>query len=730
MPTILEGVITNITFQNDDNGYTVLQLQTDGELKPVTCVGTMPTVSQGESLKAHGSWERHRSFGRQFNVERYEIVRPTTFSGIEQLLGSGLIAGIGPARARTIVERFGLATLDILDNSSDRLLEVRGIGPKTLANIREAWQRQRHIRDLVLFLQEWGVSAAPGLAARIYKVYGPAAKEKISSDPYALLDDVWGIGFIKADRIAQKMGFTHDSCKRIRAGIMYVLTEAAASEGHSFLPEENLIEKAAELLNVPKELTVYALDHTVTGNQLVRENDRIFLPSYYQAEERVAELLREKIARLIPEKANRHPHSTIEQWLADYRQRIGWQEDAGQTEAILAAVTQPIMLLTGGPGTGKTTILQVVVSYFRSEQKLVALAAPTGRAAQRMGSLAGLRAQTIHRLLEFKGGQFLRNEKNPVAADVLIIDEMSMIDILLMRSLLSAIMPSTSIIFVGDNNQLPSVGAGNVLADLIACRHIPHVHLTTIFRQAASSRIVTAAHEIIDGRVPVFTNAQYDNCFFIVQNDPLACVETIVDLVTRRLPARYGFDPIVDIQVLSPMHKGPLGTANLTARLQQELIIGPDKNKLQGASKFFLGDKVLQIRNNYDLGVFNGDIGIVRAVDEEGCVSVSFDGVLVHYAPKELDEIVAAYCMSVHKSQGCEFKAVIVPLVTQHYILLQRNLIYTALTRARQLCILVGTLKALSIAVNNNQSIRRYSSLAERLAPPKGHLETRQRELF
>ncbi|MGA2506374.1 MAG: ATP-dependent RecD-like DNA helicase, partial [Chitinispirillaceae bacterium] len=606
-----------------------------------------------------------------------------------------------------------VTTLDILDKTPDRLTEVRGIGQKTLVKIKETWQRQRHIRDLAIFLQEWGVSVS--LAARIYKVYGPTSKERISSDPYSLLDDVWGIGFIKADWIAQKIGFKHDSYKRIRAGIMHALADAAASDGHSFLPADALIERAVQLLNVPKELVVYALDHTITGNQLIREDNRVYLPVYYRAEEKIAEVLREKIDSVTAKRADKNLQNTIERWLADYRHKAGWQADPGQIEAVTTAVSQPMVLLTGGPGTGKTTILQVIVSFFRSNHKVVALGAPTGRAAQRMGTLAGLRAQTIHRLLEFKGGSFLRNESNPVEADVLIIDEMSMIDLLLMRSLLVAVKPSTSLIFVGDDNQLPSVGAGNVLADLIASNRIPHVHLTTVFRQAASSRIVTAAHEIMNGTVPVFSNAQTDNCFFIVRDDPVDCVETIIDLVARRLPARYGFDPVSDIQVLSPMHKGPLGTHNLTTALQKELI-GGSKKSPPGPTFFSQGDKVLQIRNNYDRGVFNGDIGIVTAIDEEGCVSVNFDGTIVCYDPKDLDELVPAYCMSIHKSQGCEFKAIVVPLVTQHYILLQRNLVYTALTRARELCVFVGTRKALSIAVRNDQAIRRYSFLAERLS--------------
>jgi exodeoxyribonuclease V alpha subunit len=713
----LEGVVSDLTFQNDDTGYTVLQLQTDGAVKPVTCVGTMPTVSAGESLKVQGSWERHRRFGEQFVVERYEIVRPTTTDGIKRLLGSGLIASIGPVRAQLIVDRFGTATLDILDTAIDRLRGVHGIGPKTLDKIKGAWERQRHVRDLVLFLQEWGVSVT--LAARIYKVYGAASKEKISGDPYALLDDVWGIGFVKADRIAQKMGFKHDSYKRIRAGILYALADAASGDGHSFLPADELLARVAEILGVQKDLAVFALDQTVAANQLVREEERVFLPAYFYAEKKIAELLQIKIASLSSAGPDQPLQNSIRQWLDNYHIKTGWQADPKQVEAIVAAAAQPVFLLTGGPGTGKTTILQAVVSYFRTTRKHVALAAPTGRAAQRMGSLAGLAAQTIHRLLEFKGRVFLRNEKNPIDADVLIIDETSMIDLQLMRSLLAAVKPSTSLVFVGDQNQLPSVGAGNVLADLIACRRVPHVHLTTIFRQAASSRIVTAAHEIMNGTVPEFTNAQTDNCFFIVQDDPAACVETIVDLVARRLPARYGLDPIADIQVLSPMHKGPLGTQNLTAELQKTLI-GADRKKVIDNKNIFTGDKVLQLRNNYDRGVFNGDIGMVTAVDEEGRVSVDYDGTVVHYDTDELDEIVPAYCMSIHKSQGCEFKAVVIPLSTQHFILLQRNLLYTALTRARQLCVFVGTRKALSIAVHTAAAIKRHSSLAERLSRAAG----------
>jgi exodeoxyribonuclease V alpha subunit len=715
MTTTLKGIVAEITFQNDDNGYTVLQLSTSDSPKPCTCTGAMPTIAAGESVLLHGAWTNHRRFGAQFEVERYEIVRPTTKEGIALLLGSGLVAGIGPVRAEQIVQCFGLATLDVLDNDPGRLGEVRGIGAKTLEKIKDAWQRQRHIRDLMLFLQEIGVSV--GLAARIYKVYGPQAREKISGDPYALLDDVWGVGFVKADAVAQKMGFTHDSYKRIRAGIAYMLADAASGNGHSFLPADALVHNAAVLLGVNDELVVFALDHAAQAGLVVREEDRVYLPRYFHAENYVAKRLLEKIDAA--EGKTTGPSVTvIEKWLDDYRRANGWQGDPKQLSAVSMALTNPLFLLTGGPGTGKTTILQVIVSYLRGERRAIVLAAPTGRAAQRMGTLAGLRAQTIHRLLEFRGGAsgyaFNRNEANPIEADVLIIDEMSMIDIVLMRNLLAAVKPATALVFVGDSNQLPSVGAGNVLADLIAGECIPHVNLTTVFRQAASSRIVTAAHEIIGGTVPVFTNAQSDNCFFVAEDEPERCAQTIVDLVARRLPARYHLDPVGDIQVLSPMHKGPLGTQNLSLLLQRELNASTRKIT-RGATSFFTGDKVLQLRNNYDLGVYNGDIGIIKEIDEDSGLSVDFDGMEVRYDVKDLDELAPAYCMSIHKSQGSEFKAVVIPLSTQHYILLQRNLLYTGITRARELCVLVGTHKALSIAVKNNQAIERYSHLGKRL---------------
>ncbi len=689
----------------------VVQLKVESAKNSYTCVGVMPNVVAGESVRFHGEWETHKRFGPQFNVKRYELVRPSTLEGIELLLGSGFISNIGPVRSKAIIEKFGYDTLNILDKEPKKLMEVPGIGRKMMERIAESWQQHSQLRHLMLFLQDYGVSV--NLAQKIYKTWGEEAQAKISENPYSLIDDVWGVGFIKADAIAQKMGFSHDSFKRIRAGLVYVLQEAA-NDGHSYLPLPELVRKSAELLGVKEELVIYSLDHVIKTGILIKDEDCIYLPRYFHAEKYIAENL---LSRKFPANVQVEENE-LENWLINYQKKHNFHPDPLQLKAIRQAISNPLFILTGGPGTGKTTILQVIVSFFREKHNLIALAAPTGRAAQRMGSVAGLTAKTIHRLLEFKGGasgnDFARDENNPVEADVIILDEMSMVDVILMRRFISAVKKDTRLIMVGDFHQLPSVGAGNVLSDLIESGFIPHVHLKTIFRQAAASRIVTAAHEIISGIVPYFLNSKDENCFFLQQQEPQQCVELIVDLVSRRLPTRYNLNPIVDIQVLSPMHKGFLGTQNLNKVLQKELN-GQTRCITHGENSFFLGDKVMQIRNNYDLGVFNGDIGRVVEINDDQGLCIDFDGNRVEYKRKELDELVAAYCISIHKSQGCEFKAVIIPVSTQHYIMLQRNLIYTALTRAKQLCVFVGTIQALEIAVKNNEALKRYSQLSCRL---------------
>jgi exodeoxyribonuclease V alpha subunit len=712
----LLGIVTDITYQNEENGFTVLRLQAEHDESCHTCVGMMPTVDRGMAVSVAGCWETAPRYGPQFRVESYQLVRPTTLKGIQLLLSSGLISNIGPHRAEKIISHFGIDTLQVLDSTPQRLTEVSGIGKKTLQKIIEGWQRERHLRDLMLFLQDFGVSL--NLISKIYRTYGDTAREVISANPYALIDDIWGVGFRRADAIAQKMGFAHDSYRRIRAGIVHVLQESAG-EGHSYLPRGELLAKASELLQAAQEQVVFSLDNTVAQKTIIREEDRLYLPRYYHAECAVAERLREQIRVHSRPVEGAGDRESVAQWLQEYCRRSAWQADPVQAAAIETAICRGLLLLTGGPGTGKTTTLQAIVSFYRERGVRIALAAPTGRAAQRMGTVAGLGAKTIHRLLEFrplKGGMsFGRNRERPLEAEVVILDEVSMVDLLLMRNLLEAVAPRAALILVGDSNQLPSVGTGNVLADLMAGGCIPHVNLTTIFRQAASSRIVTAAHQIIRGDVPRFANAPQDNCFFLEREEPQQVLQTVIDLVAKRLPSRYGIDPVRDIQVLAPMHRGQVGTQILNQMLQQTLNRST-RRLVRGDRAFSPGDKVMQVQNNYDRGVFNGDIGYVIEVADDTGMSVAFDERAVHYEPRELDELVHAYCISIHKSQGCEFPVVIIPLVTQHFIMLQRNLIYTALTRARKLCVMVGTSRALGIAVRNDESHQRYSRLSERMA--------------
>ena len=715
----LEGIIEAVTFRNEDTGFSVLQVYAADGI--YTCVGNAHIAHKGINVTLTGNWTQHKRFGRQFTFENYEITQPTTVNGITQLLESGLIARIGAVRARAIVDKFGLETLKVLDETPEKLSQVPGIGAKTLKKITESWTSQRHIRDLVLFLQEYDISAAT--ANRIYKTYGADSKKRICENPYSLIDDIWGIGFIKADAIAVKLGFDAQSYKRIKAGLTYALQDAAASHGHTYLPKTDLETIAAELLNVDAEQVVYTLDYCIGQESFICENGSVYLPYLYRAEKEVAQHLSERVALVganyaRPQNANNKNIATdneINSFITQYQQKTGWTGAPEQLEAVRRAAKNKIFVLTGGPGTGKTTVLQVIVAFFRERGLNVTLAAPTGRAAARMGSISGIAARTIHRLLEFRpsagGFTFMKNAENPIDTDVIILDEVSMIDIMLMKSFLAAVRRDTVLIFVGDSNQLPSVGPGNVLSDLISCPHIPHVQLTRIFRQSAMSRIVTAAHEIINGDVPVFENAASDNCFLMIEDDPQKCLDTIVDLVNRRLPARYNLNPMTDIQVLSPMHKGTLGTVNLNIALQSALNKSREKITA-GQYTFMLGDRVIQTKNNYDLGVFNGDIGFITAISADGA-AITFDKTPVIYEDRDLDQIIPAYCISIHKSQGSEFRAVVIPVSTQHFIMLQRNLFYTALTRARDLCVFIGSSRALSIAVNNDKALTRNSRLRE-----------------
>ena len=710
----LQGVIADVTFRNEENGFTVLRLAVPTVAANVMCVGAMPTVEPGETLTISGEYQVHAKFGKQFSVASFQTVRPVTLDGIAALLGSGLIQNIGAVRAKKIIDVFGLETLDIMDNHPRRLLEVPGIGAKTLEKIVSAWQGRKNIRELMTFLQECAITV--NMASKIYTTYGDAAKEKISRNPYCLIDDVWGVGFKKADAIAQKLGFSHDSYKRIRAGLVFVMSEAAL-DGNTYVPVTALLASSVAILEVPEDKAQFSLDHMVKEGALVAEENRVYLPHLYQAECTVAAQLA-VLAKTPPAVLAKYDERYIAAWLQSYSAKNNWIAAAKQAQAVRTALRHGASVLTGGPGTGKTTTLQAIVSFLREHAIMVALAAPTGRAAQRMGDIAGLRASTIHRMLEYRPGgggyRFARDASNPVDADVMIVDETSMIDIVLMRCLLAAVRRGASVLFVGDSNQLPSIGPGTVLADMIASEALGHVELTTVFRQAARSGIVTSAHEIMAGRTPFLRNEPDGDMFFVREEDPEQCCATLVDLVVKRLPARYGFSPSADIQVLSPIHKGVLGTVHLNRLLKRALNPGVRFVK-RGETEFSPGDKVMQLRNDYDRDVFNGDIGfVVDIVDESGLIA-DFDGKRVTYEPKHLDELVHAYCISIHKSQGCEFPAVVIPLSTQHYIMLQRNLIYTAITRARKLCVLVGAQRALAIAVQNNQTVERFSRLRDRI---------------
>jgi len=710
----LEGTIETITYQNDDTGYCVLRLSAAAGL--CVCVGKALVVRAGMSVALDGGWVQHKRFGRQFSFERYEITRPTTEAGITHLLESGLISNIGAKRAQLIVEKFGTETLNIIDKNPERLSEIPGIGRKTLRKIKDSWAQQRHIRDLVLFLQEYDISAAT--ANRLYKVYGDDSKKRICENPYSLIDDIWGIGFIKADAIAVKIGFDANSYKRIKAGLIYTLQNAATA-GHTYLPKTELETTAAQLLGVTPEQILYTLDHCVNQDYLICQEECVYLPYLYAAETGVAQRLSERFRGGADNGERRLSDKEIDNFITQYEKRTGWAGAPEQLEAVRIAAKSGIFILTGGPGTGKTTVLQVIVALFNEMGLTVELAAPTGRAAARMGSISGIAARTIHRLLEFKPGgreggfSFQRGETNPINADTVILDEVSMVDILLMRSFIAAVRNDTKLILVGDKNQLPSVGPGNVLADLIACPRIPHVELKHVFRQSAKSRIVTAAHEIIGGDTPEFSNSAADNCFLMTENDPEKCLETIVDLVSRRLPARYGLNPLADIQVLSPMHRGTLGTISLNAALQNALNKNEKKIRI-GQNTFILGDRVIQAKNNYEAGVFNGDIGFITEIDD-GKVTIMFDKTAAVYEERDLDQIIPGYCISIHKSQGSEFRAVVIPVSTQHFIMLQRNLIYTGLTRAKELCVFIGSRRALDMAVQNDKALTRNSRLTSGL---------------
>jgi len=728
----LEGTVERIVYSGGDGEFTVARLKCGGDAALVTIVGSLLGVPVGAALRVSGRHEHTARFGPQFRVARYTEVAPATLEGIRRYLGSGLIRGIGPEFAARIVERFGIETLEILDRDPSRIGEVAGIGPSRGRAIREAWAAQHEVRKVMVFLQGYGVS--PAFAARIYKRYGTAAIARVRENPYRLAFDVWGIGFLSADKLAAALGIERESAARLEAGVRHVL-EAAAGDGHVFLPRGRLVREAAALLGVadaPVQDAIdrlaragdVAIDGQVTSGSL-ESDPAVYDRALYGAETTLANGLR----RLMDAPAAAQVRIDPERALAFYAADAGITLARQQAEAVRRALTGKVVVITGGPGVGKTTIVRGIVTILTRKGLRVALAAPTGRAAKRLSDATGQPAATLHRLLEWRPaeGVFGRSAERTLEADLLVVDECSMLDVRLGADLVNALALGTRLVLVGDVDQLPSVGPGSVLRDVITSGVVPTVRLTEIFRQAAESLIVTNAHRIHDGEMPDLGQrapgaagggGEDNRDFFVIEeNDPARAAAVIRDLVTARLPRRYGYSP-AEIQVLSPMHRGELGAGNLNALLQEALTAGAP-GLTRGARSFRVGDKVMQVRNDYDKEVWNGDIGIVVRADAAAeTLAVRFEDREIAYDLEEIDELTLAYAATVHKSQGSEYPAVVIPIHTQHYVMLQRNLLYTAVTRGKRLVVLVGSRKALGLAVRNAEILLRCSGLAARLRSP------------
>ena len=706
--TLLRCVVERITYQNPENGYSVLKVKVKGYNDLVTLVGNLLEVPVGSVLLCRGEWKVDKCYGSQFVAATWEETMPATVYGIEKYLGSGLVKGIGPRFARAIVQRFGTETIDIIETEIERLYEVPNIGRKRVAKIRESWEKQKDIKNVMLFLQGYGVSTA--YAAKIYREYGKESIDKVRENPYRLADDIWGIGFKTADGIAAKMGYGKEDPRRCRSGILYTLGQLS-DEGHVYAGEEQLVKTAGQLLEAGETAIRDTLAGMLQAEDLILDKDAIYLPPFYHAECGTSRRLRD-----LAQSTGRSLFDGLFD-PSSLTAETGIEYDEVQLAAIRQAVTSKVMVLTGGPGTGKTTTTQGIIAALKKAGLRVLLAAPTGRAAKRMSEATGMEAKTIHRLLEYNPQDgYKRNDENPLEGDALIVDECSMIDILLMNNLLKAVPVGMRLVFVGDIDQLPSVGAGNVLRDIIDSQRIPVVRLVRIFRQAQKSRIVMSAHAINRGKFPDTSNGRDTDFFFMKEEDPERAAESIVRLVKERLPRAYRESPD-RIQVLTPMQRGVVGAANLNLLLQQALNpSGPSLNR--GGYTYRQGDRVMQQRNNYDKDVFNGDLGYIREVDtEERTLKVDFDGKWAEYDVTELDELTLAYATTIHKAQGSEYPIVVMPVLMTHFVMLQRNLIYTGITRAKKICVLIGAMKALAYAVRDMSVLKRNTSLRERLNP-------------
>lgn len=719
---VIAGVVEHVSFHNEDSGFCVLRSKIRGLRHPVTIVGRAASVAPGEWLTASGSWENDRNYGRQFRARFMRLSPPTTTDGIERYFASGMVRGIGQVYARKLVRAFGENLFDIIETRPERLKDIPGIGPKRVEQIIEAWAEQKAVREIMVFLHSHGVGTTR--AIRIYKTYGNDALQIMSENPYRLAHDIRGIGFTTADAIAMKLGIRPDAMVRLRAGVNYGLSEAAG-EGHCGLPLDELVSITAQLLECPEPLVREALDLELAEGTVVQdrvaESDCVFPTGLHHAETGIARMLGDLL---------QHPSP----WPAiDAGKAIPWVEGhtgielaASQKEAVRAALAAKVMVITGGPGVGKTTIVNAILAILAVRKVKVLLAAPTGRAAKRMSEATGMEAKTIHRLLEIdpRNGRFRRNADEPLECTLLVVDEMSMVDVPLMHALLAALPREAAFLAVGDVDQLPSVGPGRVLGDMIDSGRVPATRLHEVFRQAGQSRIVVNAHRVNDGIMPDLDAPESASDFYFVPADsPAVAVDRIVKIVCNRIPKRFGADPVRDIQVLCPMNRGAVGAVSLNTELQRALNPARSNVIEKFDRSFAPGDKVMQIENDYDREVYNGDIGHVDHVSqEEGTVTVAYDGRLVNYNPADLDALVPAYAVTIHKSQGSEYPVVVIPILTQHYAMLRRNLLYTGITRGRQLVVLVGQHKAIAIAVRDSAGGHRWTRLANTLlsmnAPP------------
>ena len=707
---LIKGTVKRLVYHNEENGFVIARIDLqEPEKKETTVVGKIAAISIGETYQFEGKWNLNSRYGWQFNFDDYQIILPTTLEGVRRYLGSGLIRGVGPSTANRIVDHFGEKTMETIEDYPEKLNEVVGIAQKRIELIKKSWQEQKEIKRVMLFLQSYRITT--GYAVKIFKQYGSKAIEKLKENPYCLVDDIFGIGFKIADKIAQNLGIEKDSPSRTRAGIKYYLNESAG-QGHCFVYQDVLTQITAELLGIAEEQVEreYAvLNH---NKEIIIQNDQAWLPIYFYAEKEVSQ----KISCLI-----RFPQQltqiNVDLKIKELEKKYGIDFAAEQKRAIKEVLLHRVLILTGGPGTGKTTTTIGLIELFEDLGLKMVLAAPTGRAAKKLSEATRRTAKTIHRLLSYNPRKkgFTKNEQNPIRADAIILDEVSMIDILLMHNLLKAVKEGTCLILIGDIDQLPSVGPGNLLRDMIDSEVIPVIRLTHIFRQKEKSLIVVNAHRVNHGNFPVLSGKQERDFYFLKEEDPDRAAEKIIHLCTTRLPHSYQLNPVRDIQVLTPMYKGAVGADQLN-QLMRNALNPSGKSVKYGHQHYKVNDKVMQIRNNYDKEVFNGDIGTIQEIDyEEQIVRILFYHRMVDYDFTELNELVLAYAITVHKSQGSEYPVVIIPILTQHFLLLQRNLLYTAITRARKMVIIVGTNKALWIAIKNNKTVRRNTFLKERL---------------